>query len=92
MKRYILMLALLAGCANDLHTGTTHAAPYGLLNQAEEKQDNVKYQVSWGNVILGAVLFETVIAPIYVFGFNLWEPVALKSVSVGPVEKLDGGN
>jgi len=29
----------------------------------------------WGNIIWGVILFVTVIAPIYFFGFSMFEPI-----------------
>lgn len=70
--------AVLSGCARDLHAcGKTYTS-YGLLNADEWKNPNIQYKVAWGNVILGVLFFETVIAPIYFFGFSLFEPVGGK--------------
>lgn len=38
-------------------------------------RENIQYEVCWGNVILGAVLCETIIAPIYFYGFSMYNPV-----------------
>ena len=39
------------------------------------KDPQVKYKVIWGNVIWGAIFFPSVIAPIYFYGFSMFEPV-----------------
>ena len=46
-----------------------------------KKNENVEYDVIWGNVILGAVFFETFVAPIYFFGFSMFKPVGPKDAS-----------
>ena len=45
------------------------------INEGDGKQPAIKYEVIWGNVILGIVFVETIIAPIYFFGFSCLEPV-----------------
>lgn len=83
MKRIIasvLVLATLclAACGNDMVINGKKHSTYGLLNAEEERDPNVKYHVIAGNVIWGILLFETIIAPVYFFGFSLYEPVGLK--------------
>ena len=39
---------------------------------------NIKYEVIWGNLVLGILLCETIVAPVYFFGFSLFEPVGEK--------------
>lgn len=57
------------------------------MNSELEKNKNIEYEVVWGNVIWGALLFETIIAPIYFFGFDLFEPVGKKGAIAGEVPK-----
>ena len=56
---------------------------YGLLNEDDKKNPGIDYDVVWGNVIWGVLLSETIVAPIYFFGFDLFEPV-------GPKPKIKG--
>lgn len=58
-----------------------HAETYGLFNESQYKNPNVKYELSVGNVVWGIILVETIVAPVYFFGFSLYEPVALKECS-----------
>lgn len=60
---------------------------YGLLNQDDKKNPDIHYEVIWGNVIWGFVLAETIIAPIYFFGFSLFEPVGPKMPVKGQVAR-----
>jgi uncharacterized protein YceK len=77
-----LVLALaftLSGCGQTLTApnGKIYST-YGPFNEHTEKSRNVCYKLSVGNVIWGIILVETVIAPIYFFGFSIMDPVRLK--------------
>lgn len=75
MKALILTLSLtLAGCAdNKVINGTTYET-YGLLNRDEVRDPNIVYTISTGNVIWGILLCETIVAPLYFFGWSIYEP------------------
>ena len=76
---------LLSGCARDMEIcGATYTS-YGLLNQDDRKNPDIEYRLVWGNVIWGAILVETVVAPIYFFGFSIFEPVGKKSPIKGAI-------
>jgi hypothetical protein len=89
LKVLVAILAVgslaLASCAQskDIH-GVTYSG-YGLLNSGDKKNDSVEYQPVWGNVFWGVVLVETIVAPIYFFGFSLFEPVGPKCAVKGVV-------
>ena len=75
----ILLLCLsVSGCGEDKRINGRLCETYGILNKDEIKCPNVKYKVIKGNVILGIVFIETIIAPIYFFGFSIKEPVEEK--------------
>jgi outer membrane murein-binding lipoprotein Lpp len=64
---------VLSGCSNSLMiNGKTHE-PYGLLN-VEKKSDKICYETNVADVALGIIFIETVIVPVYTFGFDLKEP------------------
>jgi hypothetical protein len=66
---------LLAGCARPaVICGKTYDT-YGLFNEGQKRNPNIEYRANIGSVILGIIFFETLIAPIYIFGFSLMEPV-----------------
>lgn len=78
-----MSLSLFSGCANDRNIELAdgkkiHATPYGIFDKDEMKKEGVEYKVSGGNVILGVIFFETIIAPIVIFGWYLYEPVGAK--------------
>ena len=81
MKRLLLpLVTLLAiGCAQPLEVDGVQFGSYGLANEAEMKNPDLRYEVIVGNVIWGVLLCETVIAPIYFFGWSLYQPVGKKS-------------
>ena len=47
---------------------------YGLFDQDELKDPRVQYKVIPGNVVWAVILSETVIVPIILIGWYLWEP------------------
>jgi hypothetical protein len=86
----VLLLAIVSlnfvGCSESLTIKNGDVVkPYGLANRDTDMKPNVNYKVCTGNVVWGVVLCETIIAPIYFFGFDLYEPVSEKVVPVVPV-------
>jgi len=83
MKKFVVVLIALllltfsAGCGNDKQIGGVTYKTYGLLNKDVEKTSRIRYEPIWGNIIWGCILFQTVIAPVYFFGFSTWEPISL---------------
>jgi len=67
-----LVLAL-SGCAEDRTICGTKYQAYGLFNP-EKKNPKVDYEVSIGSIVVGAIFIESIIVPIYVFGWDLFEP------------------
>lgn len=76
----ILAVAILslAACGNEMVINGKNHSTYGLINKDQEKDPTVQYRVIVGNVFWGIVLVETIFAPVYFFGFSLYEPVGLK--------------
>lgn len=74
----VSMLAFLsAGCAQSRVIQGKEIEPYGLFNP-DDKVDGIKYRVSIGNVFWSCVLVETVVAPVVLLGWFLYEPVGTK--------------
>lgn len=70
----VLLLALfLTGCAQSKRLDGVLFEPVGL---AEEKHPCVAYEVSIGNVIWSVFLFQTIIVPVWLIGWDLYEPTA----------------
>ena len=83
MKRFVsLMLVVVliftfTACGSDKVINGKDYKTVGLLSSLvdEGKQPGIKYEIIWGNIIWGVILIETIIAPIYFFGFSCAEPV-----------------
>lgn len=50
---------------------------YGLFDRESVENPCVTYELSWGNIIWSVVLIETIVVPIYMVGFSLYEPVSV---------------
>lgn len=88
IKAVILLsvfLLFLSGCGNTKVINGVEYDTYGLINADNKKNPNIEYEVIWGNMFWGAILAETIIAPVYFFGFSLFEPVGPKSPIKGQV-------
>ena len=68
--------ASLSGCGDSKIIKNKEIPTYGLFNPGD-KYEGVEYKVIFGNVVWGILLIETIIAPIYFFGFSLYEPVGI---------------
>lgn len=83
MKKLIVALVvfglLFVSCAEEKTINGVTYRPYGILNADTQKNPNIEYEVSGWAVFSGVVFVETIIVPVYTFGYNLWEPVGLKS-------------
>lgn len=88
----LLMVAVLglslAGCASPRNICGTVYDSYGVFDQNEKQNPNVRYDVSVGGVILAIILVETVIVPVIIVGWYLFEPVGLKSGEKGVIVPL----
>ena len=71
----IFLVTVSIGCGSGKHIDGKYCDTYGLINK-EEKCEEVRYKTIIGNVIWGIILLETVVAPVYFFGFSLYEPVS----------------
>ena len=71
----VLVLALFTSCADSKVIDGVRYRPYGLMNADDVKNDSIRYVASSGSIILSIVFIETVIAPVYILGFDTMEPV-----------------
>lgn len=83
----LLCAIITNGCAQSKVIDGVEYDTHGLFNKDDKKNPNIQYELCWGNIIWGAVLCETIIAPIYFYGFSMWEPVGKKTEIVGHVVK-----
>ena len=81
----LLILALLfsvTACSSSKEIKGVSHEPYGLLNSDTKYDPNVIYEANFSDVVLGIVFVETIFMPVYIFGYDVMEPVAEK-----PAEK-----
>ena len=78
----LIFSLLLAGCGEPRYLGPDTARKrypsYGVFNEASERSNHVCYEMSIGNVMLGLLLFETVVFPVYIVGWVLYDPIRMK--------------
>lgn len=68
------------GAENKVISGVEYGT-YGLVNDDEVSNPNIHYEVSGWSVFWSIVLAETVVAPIYFIGWDLYQPIAQKDPS-----------
>lgn len=71
------LAATLSGCGDSKVIKNKEIPTYGFINKTNDCYEGVEYRVIFGNVVWGILLIETIIAPIYFFGFSLYEPVGI---------------
>ena len=74
---------LLGGCDNRKEIDGVTYGVYGLANQAEMQNPKIRYQVSVGSVVVAVIFWETVVVPVYVLLWDLYEPVGVEQGSCG---------
>jgi len=69
---------LLTGCAKPKEINGVTYDTYGLLNKDEKMNPNIQYEMSTGAIICAIIFSETLVIPVYLIGFDLYEPVGVK--------------
>jgi len=81
MKKFFAILlagSLLSGCASqNTIEGKTYST-YGLLNSDTYRNPNIEYRISPWSITWSIVFIQTIIVPVYLIGFDLYEPVRKK--------------
>jgi hypothetical protein len=84
MKRFTSLILIIIITFTFIACGTNKTIngkkyeTYGLINQEEVKDPAIKYNLIVGNIVWSVILCETVIVPLYFFGWSLWEPIKAK--------------
>jgi len=83
MKRTIATILaasiLLTACGADNKViGGVEYGTYGLMNQSEMKNPNIQYEISGWSIFWSFILVETIIAPIYFIGWDMYQPIGKK--------------
>lgn len=71
---FALLVTLFTGCASEKTIDGVTYDTYGFFNEDDNKNPNIHYEASVGSVIVGILFVETIIIPVYIFGFDFMEP------------------
>jgi hypothetical protein len=94
MKKVLTILfasiLLFSSCATRtvlvIDNQPTLVKPYGWANKNAQKRDDVKYELSAGSIAFSALFINTLAVPVWLTGWKLYTPVAVKE-EVKQVEK-----
>lgn len=76
----MIITFLFIGCGSTKNIEGVTYDTQGLISTAlGNANPKIEYKPIWGNIIWGAILFTTVIAPVYFYGFSMFEPVGIKN-------------
>lgn len=83
MKKLIILIMsafMICSCAESKkfrkQDGSVFTAePYGWANYQTNKIEGVKYEINAPNMVLSLIFVETIIAPVLITGYDLFEPV-----------------
>ena len=66
---------------------------YGFLNKNDKMNPDIEYRLVVGNVIWSIILCETIIAPVLLLGWHMYEPVGKldKNKKSSPFKGAKGG-
>ena len=70
-----LMSTSMISCGDKKEIGDYTYDTYGFINKGEKRNPDIEYRLIIGNIGWSVILAETVIAPIYFWGFSIYEPV-----------------
>jgi len=77
-----LIIIVFTSCADEkdiVLNGQLHTfEPYGWANMEEVKNDSITYQLSKGNIVWSFIGVETIVVPVWLTGWYLYEPVRAK--------------
>lgn len=80
---FILIITILSSCSDsktlNLNGQNRLFETYGIANEERIRNDSIYYEVSVESVVWSIILCETVIAPVYFVGWDLYEPKAVKT-------------
>lgn len=78
----LIALVILSSCADskefEIEGKTVIVEPYGWANKESRYNENVIYEISAGNVIWSIIGVETIVLPVWLTGWQLFEPIKLK--------------
>ena len=71
----IVLSMFITGCNNSKTIDGTVYNTYGLVNEDLVRDPNILYELSPSSVIVAIVFSEMIAVPIYVIGWDLYQPV-----------------
>ena len=80
----VCMVSVFAGCGNDMVMKndrgqiTQRYEQIGIF-ELSEMNSNIEYQVVWGNVVWSILLCQTIVVPVVLIGWYLYEPIGVKA-------------
>ena len=77
-----VILCCFGGCSDKKTIDGVVYQPYGMFDEHEVKADSIVYRVVAGNVVWSIIGFETVIVPVWLIGYDLYEPIGKKQPTV----------
>jgi len=73
----LLLSIFLFACSEsgmyDINDKTVLVKPYGIMS-TEDKKDGIIYEVSPPNILVAIIFAPTVVVPLYIVGWDLYEP------------------
>lgn len=76
----VITAIMLSSCADNKTIHGKTYRPYGIFNENSCKNDSIYYEVSPFAAVSGVIFAEILFIPtVYTYGYNLWEPICLKS-------------
>jgi hypothetical protein len=79
---FSFILLVSTSCAStkyfEIDGKIVEAKPYGWINKNARKNDKIVYEVNPGNIIISILGIESVVLPVWLTGWQLFEPVKVK--------------
>lgn len=75
VKLALAVALSLAACGNTKQIDGVTYDVYGFFNAAEKRNPAIDYEVSAGSVFWAIVFSESIIIPLYIVGYDLFQPV-----------------
>lgn len=97
MKKLIYLLSItiltLSSCADsktlELNGRVKTFEPYGWADYQNIKNDSIIYKVNVGNIVWDVLLSSTIVVPIWLTGWQFYEPYKIKSEYLSQPIKQD---
>ena len=82
----IAVMFTISSCADskvlELNGQRKEFQPYGWADYEELKNDSIQYKTNIGNIVLDVIFCQTIVVPVWLTGWQLYEPVKVKDLYV----------